>query len=663
MTYEPAPWLRNLAQTSKVTHWPWRHSLRLVLITTIPMAIGFHTGHVVEAMILCLGGVLTAVKVQTDPYRIRFRRILISAPIGMSGYIIGALIGGYGIWTIAGVVTVSFLSGLISSYGAAFSAASLQMLVMTVVAAHTHGSAPIWLMPSLYLAGACYASALLALEALITPNNPERKIILGLVSELANVANISIRQDQDSEAFRAAYNRLTGAQLAAYQALLDNQRQADGRSVTGDYHAKILGIIDRISTLLNVSPQDKALRAKAAQQLQTLAHELKHPKNTHDAEIAADYADSLTYNIFRLHNEIAPLLQSRSTQLLHDDLDELKPVGHIHLTQLKDKFYFGHETIVTATKLALCMFVAMIAEYAIPGERTYWIPLSVAVILKPDFGSIFVRAVLRSVGTLAGVILATAIFMLVPKGMPLIVVIAILSALLPWASLKSYAFMCTFLTPLVLILIDLIIPGPTINYGEPRLIDTLIGACIVLVFGQLIWPNSSVRNFQRSFTSILQALAAYLEEIVQKAQDGPQRPTQVFDDTTATRRHAYAELSNMRIRLQRLAAEPPPASTQALAWLPAIASCERICDYISNYALQTKPALNSKENEAVAIIIAALKNLTHETAAHDADDDTLSIETNNMNLMNIMQNILNIQKIYSHYGVVKHNTPHHGATT
>src|SRR3712207_7799262 len=48
-------------------------------------------------------------------------------------------------------------------------------------------------------------------------------------------------------------------------------------------------------------------------------------------------------------------------------------------------------------------------------SRPYWVLLTVAIVLKPDFGSVFTRAVQRGAGTLLGVLLGSALLAVLPR--------------------------------------------------------------------------------------------------------------------------------------------------------------------------------------------------------------------------------------------------------
>ena len=60
------------------------------------------------------------------------------------------------------------------------------------------------------------------------------------------------------------------------------------------------------------------------------------------------------------------------------------------------------------------MTIAEIARQYLPIERPYWVLLTVAIVLKPDFGSVFTRAIQRGAGTLLGVLIGSALLRRAP---------------------------------------------------------------------------------------------------------------------------------------------------------------------------------------------------------------------------------------------------------
>lgn len=142
--------------------------------------------------------------------------------------------------------------------------------------------------------------------------------------------------------------------------------------------------------------------------------------------------------------------------------------------------------VVSAIAFSICLGVSYCAHWFDHKAHWFWIPLTVGLVMKPDFGSIRDRAIQRTIGTIVGVVIGAVILATVPKGALFIAIMAALGALLPWAMQRSYILQAVFLTPMILMLVDVIIPGTAdIDFGVQRLIDTAIGGLIVIILGYL----------------------------------------------------------------------------------------------------------------------------------------------------------------------------------
>jgi hypothetical protein len=228
----------------------------------------------------------------------------------------------------------------------------------------------------------------------------------------------------------------------------------------------------------------------------------------------------------------------------------------------------------------------------LPIQRSYWVVLTVAIILKPDYGSVFTRAVQRGVGTIIGAVLGAVIIALVPYGPWLLLPFGVLAALLPYGKSRNFGLSATFLTPFVVLLIDLLSPGGW-RLAEERLLDTLIGCAIVLLIGYAPWPSAWSAHLPRQFADTLRAVAAYMDESLVTAWGSG--PPQVAAPLTAAasaggagsaaparrsglRRQASRALSNLRVEFQRTMSEPAPVSRRAAAWWPAAVGLEEVMD-------------------------------------------------------------------------------------
>ncbi|CAH1659539.1 Putative membrane protein YccC [Hyphomicrobiales bacterium] len=621
--YRPPGWLRNVARLNPNTAWPWRHSIRITIAVAVPLLVGHFTGLRDPALLVCLGALLNSVKVQSDPYLARLRRMLIAAPVAGVGYVLGATVSGHGPLTILLLVGVAFISGLISGYGAALSTAAMQMLVLAILGASVHSGAPIWLPPLLFMAGSAFAALLLACEALLDRRLPERATFARVIGAMAHLASVeaqasgSENRPDISTPVEEARRRVTDSIAKGYTELFEACRGSEGKSNIQERRARILSTIELISADIVGSRNQHALMGAVAERLGAIAQALAQRRGPPPQSPRCPAEDRLFSYIDKLTEEIWPASTETNASTAPRRSDAAGSLSRwMHIAAYKTLFgrlVLGRQVVLSAIQLALCIGVALVVEHYAPGARSYWIPLTVAIVLKPDFGSVFVRAVQRSIGTVAGVVIGVVIMTLVPKGLILIAAMTALAAAIPWAGLRGYALQCTFLTPFVLILIDVSTPGVTADYAAQRLVDTVLGAAISLVFGYLIWPRSPGAHIGKSFAAAMQAVANYLDA-TGRIESGSN------DAMMSARRAAYQSLSNARTALQRALSEPPPASNEAAAWYPVIVNAERLCDHITRFVETRQERDPTQDAGAIAERVAVLRSM--EAFADSGEDES-----------------------------------------
>src|SRR5207302_4922337 len=86
-----------------------------------------------------------------------------------------------------------------------------------------------------------------------------------------------------------------------------------------------------------------------------------------------------------------------------------------------------------ALRLAVCVAAADLLARGLGWRRAYWAPMTVALVLKPDFTTTFTRGVLRLAGTFVGLAWATALFHVLSPAMGVqVALIALFTFVLRW---------------------------------------------------------------------------------------------------------------------------------------------------------------------------------------------------------------------------------------
>jgi uncharacterized membrane protein YccC len=236
--------------------------------------------------------------------------------------------------------------------------------------------------------------------------------------------------------------------------------------------------------------------------------------------------------------------------------------------------------------------------------------LTVAIVLKPDFGSVFTRAVQRGAGTLLGVLLGSALLAVLPHDAWVLVAMAGFAALLPWARDTNFGLFSVFQTPVIILLLDLALPAGR-GLVAARLTDTLIGCGIVLVFGYLLWPQT----WRAPLDEAMHATTLALDAFVEAAFTGSPA------DRRRARRRTYRALTELQTQLQRRLAEPPPISSRAAAWWPVIVQLERAADAVTEAVIATRGGEPAPDLAQVAVLRRAIRRLEEDVrSAADFDD-------------------------------------------
>ena len=107
-----------------------------------------------------------------------------------------------------------------------------------------------------------------------------------------------------------------------------------------------------------------------------------------------------------------------------------------------------------AVRLAVCVGLGEAVGRYLELRRSYWLPMTVAIVLKPDFTATISRGVLRLSGTFAGLLLSTALFHLLPGGRWIeVALIGCFTFLARAYGPANYGILVTAVTALVVLLI------------------------------------------------------------------------------------------------------------------------------------------------------------------------------------------------------------------
>lgn len=605
-------WLEELVRTTPPAV-PWADVVRFAVTVPMPLAVavlvagGIEPGPELGAGVFGTTGALAAcLAPMGGPLRDRLRRTAAATGFGAVGLVVGQYASGGGWAPVVVIALVSAAAALISAVNAALSLGALQLLVYTALASGLVTPLSAVAEVGFFFAGAAWATLATLVQAATERGDPDRGAVAEVFTRTGELLAAAGSADTDE-----ARRRLTTALNAAYDRVIRSRSATAGRSRA---LAELAGVLNGAAPLVEGTVATVRAGVPADPSDVTAVHALAAAVSG-ERELPADRPPALDdgpptrravrHGLRLAWNVVGDPEERAGAAVPLPRLDR-----RTRLRDLADRTVASPDSRSFAVRLALCMTIAEIARQLLPLERPYWVLLTVAIVLKPDFGSVFTRAVQRGVGTLIGVLIGSLLLAVLPRDAWVLVAMAVAAGLLPWARGANFGLFSVFQTPVIILLLDLALAGGPGLVGA-RMVDTLVGCAIVLVVGYALWPQTWRAPLDEALRDAATALDAYVEAAFTGS------PT----ETRRARRRSYRALTELHTQLQRRLAEPPPISTRAAAWWPVIVQLERTSDAVTEAVIAIRTGEPVPDLAQVAVLRRAIRQLEDDVAAHRVPDD------------------------------------------
>jgi len=618
-------WVRELVRP-KSAPAPWD----LAVLTAIAVAVPVGVSLVIFpgdpkilglGVLVSIGALITSVSDRGGAAVDRVRRILTTAVSAAIGLLAGSLALGHDVATVIVVVAAAVLSGIAGVVSANASQAALQFLIYVIVGSGIDfGLRPLWIAPLPLLVGAAWRLGLTGIAIAITgrARAPERATVASVYTAVAAQLDAI-----GTPAIDAARRDVTTAMNQAYDLMIAARTTLAGRDPKWRMLVTQLNAATPIvEAATTVAAEGETLPPPLPNALRSLARSIEDPKAPPPTMPPPDRSTAGRAALSSSLRLAGSLLKGDGPITTTVPIQRPDAVGLPRVTVRQrartalDHLVSGGETWFAVLRLVVCVAVAEAVSVLFPLERPYWIVLTVAVVMKPDFGSVFARAVQRGLGTVMGVLVGAAVVELLPTGWPQVVALALLAGGMPIAIRRNYGLFSTFITPVIVILLELVHSGDT-GLIVSRVADTLIGCAIVLVVGYLPWPSTwrPSRQLSGRVADVATDVAGYLKvALAPLPSDEEERPAAARDRSSA-RRTTYRRLSDLRTLVQQTLAEPPPISTAAAAWWPEIVALERVTDAVTSTAIHAAQSRLRANQDAVGTLHDALTDLADAVRA------------------------------------------------
>ena len=521
----------------------------------IPLITATAIGEPFIGFLGSLGAMNTALLDGSDPYLPRGRRMLAAATLSAVAVCAGALAGAHPLLAAMLIAFWALGAGLLVALDTAAADIGLLSLVMVLVFVGQPMTPQRALTAGLIaFAGGCLQTLLSVSLWPFRRYEPERRVIAGLYSEIAAMAASPIRT---SEAPRATA-QATEAQLVI-------RALAQSHSVQGDRYVSLVSQAERIR-LSVLAVRDAPFLGEVSFIAEAVARTLRGEPASVDPHWFAAVTHQALAGQLRAAWDLAV-----SSTLAGRVAFERRQLTRPWTLRVESGFATLRANLTlrsSAMRHALRLTIAVLAGELLAkftgGARSYWLPMTAAIVLKPDFTATFSRGVLRIIGTMAGLAVATALFHFIALNAFIEVAVAVVIVFIfRTFGPAHYGILTGALTAYIVVLFALSGQPPG-DVVRERALHTVLGGTLALALYGL-WPTWERTQILSVLANMLEAYRLYFRAVYDRSPD-----------LERLRLEGRLARSNMEAALDRFMAEPGADADAATLLSQMMASSHRV---------------------------------------------------------------------------------------
>jgi uncharacterized membrane protein YccC len=589
---------------SKINTWI---AFRNTIAVAIPLGVGLALQEPLGAVAVASGALNVSYSDGYDPYAQRARRMLAWSMLGAVAVFVGSVTGAVSWLAVLVAVCWAFGAGLASSVSTRAGDLGLNTLVTCIIYGARGALSPkgAFYAALLFLLGGFIQMAFALVLWPIRRHDPERQAIGQVYAELAQElagsardavkwlpltipsarvqeATLSLGQDGsvEGERLRMLFDQADRVRLSTFRLRrLSSEIYAEFDEASGEDPSQVAA-----ETVLQLCPRILSDAAHALITNQPTPANEDDPlhrlelliERTHQGTGASPIRPDISAAIDVLAGQLRLVSQLASNATTSGETAFLEAqekhswrlriggwLGTMWANLDRHSSFFRH-----AVRVAACVAIGDGVGRIFSWQRTYWIPMTIAVVLKPDFASTFSRGLLRLSGTFAGLLVATLLYHVFPPSLLSdVLLVGVFTLLLRSLGPANYGLFTVAVSGLVVFLIAVTGISPKEVVAE-RALSTAVGGAFALL-AYAAWPTWERTTVRESMAVLLDAINAYWQAIAHASAAGGLTSDSELDSYRLACRRAR---SDAETSVGRLATEPGSSQSQASKLTSMLAS-------------------------------------------------------------------------------------------
>jgi len=573
--------------------------LRITFGVLLPPLLFSQAGHLQTGITVSLGAITTSIPDNPGPVSHKRNGMLACIFFMIVTAMLTGLINQYPLLLITEILFLCFFFSMFNIYGNRASAIGTGVLIVMILTIDRQFTLPALLeYAGLMLAGGIWYMALSLAVSQIQPYRIAQHSLGECINKVAdylrlkgNFYNTEIDLDDN-------YKKLIDQQIIVHQQqdvvreiLFKNKMIVRDPTTTARLLILIFSdIIDLFEQSMATHYDYKAIRAtygssgvlrefnkvivNIASELENLGYDINANERPRPLYNFQPQLEQLKYHIDLVENNLAlkKILINlrniinrtekiysyfRQKKLDSESISSEKDLGRFVSSQNIDPKLFvenlGFDSAIFrhSLRVAIVCGIGFLVSRFTKGAHSYWILMTILVILKPAFSLTKQRNYERLIGTFVGGLAgAFIIFFIEDETARFIFLLIFMIGAYSFQRL-NYVVSVLFMTPFILIMFSFIGYG-SLSIVQERVIDTFIGSFIALVSSYFIFPSWEYPQLKKYMRHLMIANYNYLAEVAQLLAGRKFELTEY----KLIRKEVYVHSANMASALQRMLSEP-----------------------------------------------------------------------------------------------------------
>ncbi|GAB3649748.1 FUSC family membrane protein [Echinicola sediminis] len=236
-----------------------------------------------------------------------------------------------------------------------------------------------------------------------------------------------------------------------------------------------------------------------------------------------------------------------------ESLSKFVSQQHFSFKVIRDNLSLQSNVFRHALRLAVTCLAGFLISLEISlGSHSYWVVLTILVILRPGFSLTKRRNTERILGTFIGGVVGVLVLYFI-NDFSLRFAVLVVFMVLAYSFLRiRYILAVVFMTPFIFIVYAMLYPESNYAIVWERVIDTMVGSGLAYLASNYFLPSWEYGGFQQQMCKVLQANLNYFMQVIKRFD------LDRFDEIAyrLARKKMYLESANLSASFQRMLDEP-----------------------------------------------------------------------------------------------------------